>query len=169
MAFGLAFAALGDFFLMLPGDYYFMARPVCFLITHCAYIYALCRHARFAAPEAVFAIFAIAACIIAGLWPCRAAEPHMIVPVIINMQALGIMAARAIERWHGTEPETPPTRYAAWLAAAGGLFFMASGTLALLWTVQPRRPAEWPPGCWQPIMPRNFSLHARPGILPYGG
>ena len=34
IALGLAFAAAGDFFLMLPVDY-FLAGLVCFLITHC--------------------------------------------------------------------------------------------------------------------------------------
>ncbi len=114
VAFGLAFAALGDFFLMLPGDY-FMAGLICFLITHCAYIYALCRHTRFAAHKGVFVLFAIAAlAIIAGLW--SSLPTSMKIPVVIYAAALG------------TEPETPQ-RHAAWLAAAGGLFFMASDTL----------------------------------------
>jgi len=120
VAFGLAFAALGDFFLMLPGDY-FMAGLICFLITHCAYIYALCRHTRFAAHKGVFVLFAIAAlAIIAGLW--SSLPTSMKIPVVIYM------AAQAMSRALGTEPETPQ-RHAAWLAAAGGLFFMASDTL----------------------------------------
>jgi len=126
VAFGLAFAALGDFFLMLPGDY-FMAGLICFLVTHCAYIYALCRHTRFAAHKGVFVLFAIAAlAIIAGLW--SSLPTSMKIPVVIYAAALGIMAAQAMSRALGTEPETPQ-RYAAWLAAAGGLFFMASDTL----------------------------------------
>lgn len=40
IALGLVFAAVGDFFLMLPKDY-FLAGLLCFLLTHCAYIYAL--------------------------------------------------------------------------------------------------------------------------------
>ncbi|MEL4377521.1 lysoplasmalogenase [Brucella cytisi] len=126
VAFGLAFAALGDFFLMLPGDY-FMAGLICFLVTHCAYIYALCRHTRFAAHKGVFVLFAIAAlAIIAGLW--SSLPTSMKIPVVIYSAALGIMAAQAMSRALSTEPETPQ-RYAAWLAAAGGLFFMASDTL----------------------------------------
>ena len=118
VAFGLAFAALGDFFLMLPGDY-FMAGLI--------YIYALCRHTRFAAHKGVFVLFAIAAlAIIAGLW--SSLPTSMKIPVVIYAAALGIMAAQAMSRALGTEPETPQ-RYAAWLAAAGGLFFMASDTL----------------------------------------
>ncbi|PQA73501.1 lysoplasmalogenase [Brucella oryzae] len=126
VAFGLAFAALGDFFLMLPGDY-FMAGLICFLITHCAYIYALCRHARFAAHKGIFILFAIAAlAIIAGLW--SSLPTSLKIPVIIYAAALGVMAAQAMSRAIGITPETPQ-RYAAWLAAAGGLFFMASDTL----------------------------------------
>jgi len=126
IAFGLVFAALGDFFLMLSGDY-FMAGLICFLITHCAYIYALCRQTRFAAHKGVFVLFAIAAlAIIAGLW--SSLPTPMKIPVIIYAAALGVMAAQAMSRALGTEPETPQ-RYAAWLAAAGGLFFMASDTL----------------------------------------
>jgi len=126
VAFGLAFAALGDFFLMLPGDY-FMAGLICFLVTHCAYIYSLCRHTRFAAHKGVFVLFAIAdLAIIAGLW--SSLPTSMKIPVVIYAAALGIMAAQAMSRALGTEPETPQ-RYAAWLAAAGGLFFMASDTL----------------------------------------
>lgn len=126
IAFGLAFAALGDFFLMLPGDY-FMAGLICFLITHCAYIYALCRDTGFATHKEVFVIFAIAAlAIIAGLWPSLPVP--LKIPVIIYAAALGVMAAHAISRALSTEPQTPQ-RYAAWLAAAGGVFFMASDTL----------------------------------------
>lgn len=126
IAFGLVFAALGDFFLMLPGDY-FMAGLICFLITHCAYIYALCRHARFAAHKGVFVIFALAAmAIVAGLW--TSLPTPLIIPVIVYAAALGTMAAQAMSRALGTTPETPQ-RYAAWLAATGGLFFMASDTL----------------------------------------
>ncbi|APX67957.1 MULTISPECIES: lysoplasmalogenase [unclassified Brucella] len=126
IAFGLAFAALGDFFLMLPGDY-FMAGLICFLITHCAYIYALCRDARFGAHKGPFVVFTIVAlAIIFGLWTSLPAA--LKIPVIIYAAALGIMAAQATSRALGTPAETP-RRYAAWLAAAGGLFFMVSDTL----------------------------------------
>ena len=126
VAFGLAFAAAGDFFLMLPGDY-FLAGLICFLINHCAYIYALCRDARFASSKTVFVLFAIAAiAVIAGLW--TSLPTAMSAPVIIYAAALAAMAAQAVSRAIATEPETPQ-RYAAWLAAAGGLFFMVSDTL----------------------------------------
>ncbi|MCI1001479.1 MULTISPECIES: lysoplasmalogenase [Ochrobactrum] len=126
VAFGLALAALGDFFLMLPGDY-FMAGLICFLITHCAYIYALSRHSRFAQNKGAFVVFAFAAvALITGLW--TALPGTMKIPVIIYAAALGLMAAQAFSRASGTEPETPQ-HYAAWLAAWGGLFFMVSDTL----------------------------------------
>ncbi len=126
IAVGLAFAALGDFFLMLPSDY-FIAGLVCFLITHCIYIYALCRDARFAAHKGPFAVFAIAAlAIMIGLW--TSLPVALKIPVIIYAAAIGVMAAQSMSRALGTATETPG-RYAAWLAAAGGLFFMVSDTL----------------------------------------
>ncbi len=103
---------------MLPGDY-FMAGLICFLITHCAYIYALCRHARFAAHKGVFVIFALAAiAIVAGLW--TSLPTPLIIPVIVYAAALGVMAAQAMSRALDATPETPQ-RYATRLAAAGGL------------------------------------------------
>ncbi|MCL7997039.1 lysoplasmalogenase [Brucella sp. 21LCYQ03] len=126
IAFGLLFAAAGDFFLMLPGDY-FLAGLICFLITHCIYIYALCRNTKFAGNKLVFAIFAaFAIAIIAGLW--TSLPNAMKIPVVIYAIAIAVMAAQAFSRAISMPPETTP-RYSAWLAAAGGFFFMASDTL----------------------------------------
>lgn len=102
---------------MLPGDY-FMAGLICFLITHCTYIYALCRDARFGAHKGPFVVFTIVAlAIIFGLWTSLPAA--LKIPVIIYAAALGVMAAQATSRALGTPAETP-RHYAAWLAAAGG-------------------------------------------------
>lgn len=126
IASGLAFAAGGDFFLMLPGDY-FLAGLICFLITHGIYIYALCHKTRFAQNKLVFVIFAVLAIgIIAGLW--SSVPDAMKIPVAIYATAIGIMAAQAFSRALSAPPETA-WRYSAWLAAAGGLFFMISDTL----------------------------------------
>lgn len=126
IALGLAFAAAGDFFLMLPSDY-FLVGLVCFLITHCIYIYALCRKTRFAENKLVFLIFAILAiAIIAGLW--GSLPSAMRIPVVIYSTAIAIMAAQAVS--HALSDKLQSTlRYSATLAAAGGLFFMASDTL----------------------------------------
>lgn len=126
IAIGLAFAAAGDFFLMIPGDY-FLAGLICFLITHCIYIYALCRNSKFAGNKLFFAIFAVLAiAIIAGLW--TSVPNAMKIPVVIYAIALAVMAAQAFSRALSTAPKAA-LRYSAWLAAAGGLFFMASDTL----------------------------------------
>lgn len=123
---GLAFAAAGDLFLMLPGDY-FLAGLVCFLLTHCAYIWALTRDSRFAADKRIFALFAmVGLIIIAGLWSSLPVE--MRIPVVIYALALAAMAAQAISRDRQLSGEAPQ-KSAARFAALGGLFFMASDTL----------------------------------------
>ncbi|MGH6806887.1 MAG: lysoplasmalogenase [Ensifer adhaerens] len=123
---GLAFAAAGDFFLMLPGDY-FLAGLVCFLLTHCAYIWALTRDSRFAADKRIFALFAVIGFIvIAGLW--SSLPSAMRIPVVIYALALAAMAAQAISRDRQLVVGTPE-KSAARSAALGGLFFMVSDTL----------------------------------------
>ncbi|WP_442892342.1 lysoplasmalogenase [Ensifer sp. MJa1] len=125
VAIGLVFAAAGDAFLMLPGDY-FLAGLICFLLTHCAYIFALTRDARFAAHPGVFGLFALVAfAVVGGLW--TALPPEMRIPVIIYAVALGAMAAQAISRRRqlkGTSQQET-----ARLAAYGGLLFMISDSL----------------------------------------
>ncbi|OOG69176.1 lysoplasmalogenase [Sinorhizobium sp. A49] len=123
---GLTFAAAGDFFLMLPGDY-FLAGLVCFLLTHCAYIWALTRDSRFAADKSIFALFAVIGfLVIAGLWSSLPAG--MRIPVVIYALALAAMAAQAISRDRQVVVGAPQ-KSAARSAALGGLFFMVSDTL----------------------------------------
>jgi len=126
IATGLAFAAAGDFFLMLPANY-FLAGLVCFLVTHCIYIFALCNKTRFAQNKLVFVVFAVLSiAIIAGLW--TSLPNAMKIPVAIYAGAIGLMGAQAFSRATSTAPETTQ-HYSAWLAAAGGTFFMLSDTL----------------------------------------
>lgn len=123
---GLAFAAAGDFFLMLPGDY-FLAGLVCFLLTHCAYIWALTRDSRFGADRGIFAVFAlIGVIVIAGLWSWLPSA--MRIPVVIYALALAAMAAQAISRDRQIAAGSPQ-KSTARSAALGGLFFMVSDTL----------------------------------------
>ncbi|WP_312367476.1 lysoplasmalogenase [Ensifer sp.] len=123
---GLAFAAAGDFFLMLPGDY-FLAGLVCFLLTHCAYIWALTRDSRFAADKGIFILFAIIGLVvIAGLW--TSLPSALRIPVVIYALALAAMAAQAISRDRQVGSGAPQ-KSAARSAALGGLFFMVSDTL----------------------------------------
>lgn len=125
IALGLAFAALGDLYLMLPGDY-FLFGLICFLLTHCAYIYALTRDSRFGAHLGVFAIFAVLAfAVIAGLWSHLPGP--MRIPVVIYAVVLAAMAAQAISRER--QLAGTPQHAAARRAAIGGLFFMASDTI----------------------------------------
>ena len=125
IALGLAFAAAGDFFLMLPGDY-FIAGLVCFLLAHCAYIWALTRDSRFGGHVAIFALFAVlAAVVFAGLWSHLPAP--MRVPVTVYALVLATMAAQALSR--DRQLVGAPGQRAARLAALGGLFFMVSDTV----------------------------------------
>ncbi len=122
---GLAFAAAGDFFLMLPGDY-FLAGLACFLLTHCAYIWALTRDSRFGGAVTIFVLFAaIAAAVFAGLWP-HLPSP-MRIPVVIYALVLVAMAAQALSRDH--QLAGTPAQRSARLAALGGLFFVVSDTM----------------------------------------
>ncbi|WP_457581136.1 lysoplasmalogenase [Ensifer canadensis] len=123
---GLAFAAAGDFFLMLPGDY-FLAGLICFLLTHCTYIWALTRDSRFGADKRIFVLFAaIGLIVIAGLW--TSLPSAMRIPVVIYALALAAMAAQAISRDRQLAA-VAPQKSAARSAAFGGLFFMVSDTL----------------------------------------
>jgi uncharacterized membrane protein YhhN len=126
IAAGLAFALAGDFFLMLPGDH-FLWGLICFLLTHCAYIYALTRDARPAARFSVFAGFAaLALLMVAGLW--NAVPVGMRLPVAVYAAALAFMAAQAASRASQMPPGTP-ARATARLAAIGGVLFLISDTL----------------------------------------
>ena len=125
IALGLAFAAAGDFFLMLPGDY-FIAGLVCFLLAHCAYIWALTRDSRFGGHVAIFALFAVlAAVVFAGLWSHL--PSLMRVPVTVYALVLATMAAQALSR--DRQLAGTPGQQAARLAVLGGLFFMVSDTV----------------------------------------
>lgn len=126
IALGLAFAIGGDFFLMLPGDY-FLAGLICFLLTHCAYIYALLSdRSRF--KPLIFIIFAaIALLIFVGLWGSLPNGMH--IPVAIYAAALALMAALAINRAAGSATRAPAAQRAANIAAIGGVFFVISDSI----------------------------------------
>jgi uncharacterized membrane protein YhhN len=123
---GLAFAFAGDFFLMLPGDY-FLWGLICFLLTHCAYIYALTRDARPFGRWPVFAGFAVVALVmVAGLW--NAVPGAMRLPVAVYAAALAFMAAQAVSR-ASLLPQRTSTAATAHLAAIGGVLFLISDTI----------------------------------------
>nr|WP_312015669.1 lysoplasmalogenase [Bradyrhizobium liaoningense] len=126
IAVGLVFALAGDFFLMLPGDY-FLWGLVCFLLTHCAYIYALTRDARPAGRWPIFAGFAaVALLMVAGLW--NAVPVGMRLPVTLYAAALAFMTAQAVSR-ASQMPQGTPAAATARLAAIGGVLFLISDTI----------------------------------------
>jgi uncharacterized membrane protein YhhN len=130
IAAGLLFALAGDFFLMLPGDY-FLWGLVSFLLTHCAYIYALTRDARVGGRWPIFAGFAVVALLmVAGLW--NAVPAGMRPPVAIYAAALAFMAAQAVSRASQMPERMPagtPAAATARLAAVGGVLFLISDTI----------------------------------------
>jgi len=126
IALGLVFAIGGDFFLMLPQDY-FMAGLICFLLTHCAYIYALLSdHAAFK-PAVFIGFAAIALLIISGLW--NSLPDGMHIPVAIYAVALALMAALALNRAINMTIADRNTKQAAKIAAFGGIFFVISDSI----------------------------------------
>ena len=123
---GLTFAIGGDFFLMLPQDY-FMAGLICFLLTHCAYIYALLSdHAAFK-PSVFLGFAVIAVLIITGLWNNLPDGLH--IPVAIYALALALMAAFALNRAMNMTIADRNTKQAAKIAAFGGIFFVISDSI----------------------------------------
>lgn len=128
VALGLACAVGGDIFLMLPQDY-FLAGLICFLLTHCAYIYALLSEPLSAKPM-IFILFAIVALlIVAGLWNHLPSGMH--IPVALYATALALMAALAVNRAMTTSSTNPApaARHTANIAAFGGILFVISDSI----------------------------------------
>lgn len=121
---GLALSALGDVFLMLPGDWFVFGLGS-FLCAHVAYLAALTRRARaFAALWPFLAYAALAGAVLSVLWPPLPGELR--VPVVVYVAVLAAMAAQAAAVWWRRR-----TRATA-LAALGGLSFVVSdATLAI--------------------------------------
>ncbi|MBC8943649.1 lysoplasmalogenase [Xenorhabdus indica] len=148
IVFGLAFAVGGDFFLMLPQDY-FLAGLFCFLLTHCAYIYALCCDsiytsviknkyfsAKFITLRTIFIVIAvfiifivISLLIVIGLW--NHLPNSMKMPVAIYAAILTFMAGLAVNRAIIYPFKSPmlPAQHAANIAAFGGIFFAISDSM----------------------------------------
>lgn len=121
---GLLLSTLGDVFLMLPGDWFVFGLGS-FLCAHIAYLAGLSRRARwFAALWPFPAYAALAAAVLAVLWPHLpgALRP----PVIVYVIVLAAMAAQAAAVWRDRASRATA------LAALGGAFFVASdATLAI--------------------------------------
>ena len=118
---GLVLSTAGDVFLMLPGDR-FVFGLASFLLAHCAYLVALTRRARFfAAAWPFLAYAALAAMVLALLWPHLPGPLRG--PVIAYVGLLTAMAAQAAAAWRLRRDRATA------LAAAGGLFFVASDAM----------------------------------------
>ncbi|UJB21768.1 MULTISPECIES: lysoplasmalogenase [Lysobacter] len=121
---GLLLSTCGDVFLMLPGDWFVFGLGS-FLCAHLAYLAGLCGRARlFAVMWPLLAYAALAAGVLAIVWPHLPGALR--VPVIVYVAVLATMAAQAAVVWRRWP--VPATA----LAALGGAFFVASdATLAI--------------------------------------
>jgi uncharacterized membrane protein YhhN len=118
---GLLLSTAGDVFLMLPGDF-FLYGLASFLGAHLAYLFAFVDRERLLAiawPAGVYGVFAALA--VAALLPH--VPRTLTLPVIVYALCLATMAAQAAIVWRRRRDR------ASALAAAGGLFFVASDSL----------------------------------------
>lgn len=121
---GLAFALLGDVFLMLPGDR-FLAGLVSFAVTHVCYLVAFRCDSGWAPRWRPFALLGgAAAVLLAVLWSGlpMALKP----PVVLYAGLLAAMTSQATGR------AAALGRRSAWVAAAGALLFLCSDSILAL-------------------------------------
>jgi uncharacterized membrane protein YhhN len=120
---GLGCSALGDAFLMLPGDY-FVAGLGSFLAAHVCYLWAFTGDSRLAGrimPFVVWGIWGIV--LVSWLWP--GVTRSLRIPVVLYAAALSAMAAQAATR------AASRCDAAAIVAAVGaGLFVVSDSALA---------------------------------------
>lgn len=118
---GLLLSTCGDVFLMVPGDY-FVLGLASFLLAHLSYLFAFARRARlFTVAWPLLAYSVAAAIVLSILWPGLPQALRM--PVVIYVVVLAAMAAQAAVVWRVRRD------HASALAAAGGLFFIASDSM----------------------------------------
>jgi uncharacterized membrane protein YhhN len=115
---GLLLSALGDVFLMLPGDQ-FVFGLASFLFAHIAYLIAYTGRERLLAALWPFVVYAVvSAGVLVLLW---AHVPQALrIPVVIYVAVLGSMAAQAGAVWWRRRDK--PTA----CAAIGAAFFVVS-------------------------------------------
>ena len=118
---GLLLSTAGDAFLMLPGDYFLFGLGS-FLLAHLAYLCAFTRRERlFAIAWPMLAYALLAALAVSVLWPKL--PQGLMLPVVVYATVLTAMAAQALVVWRRQRD------HSAALAAAGGLFFVASDSM----------------------------------------
>ena len=120
---GLGCSALGDAFLMLPGDY-FVAGLGSFLAAHICYLWAFTGDSRLAGrilPFVVWGIWGIV--LVSWLWP--GVTRPLRIPVVLYAVALSAMAAQAASR-----AASRPDASAIVAAVGAGLFVISDSVLA---------------------------------------
>lgn len=165
---GLALSALGDVWLMLPGDY-FVPGLASFLLAHLAYVHALSTRAPLAARRWPFLLYALLALLmLTQLWPRLPAALQ--VPVLIYMLALAGMAAQALTVWrcHRDRASASAALGAACFVLSDATLawdrFIAPLPLALLGVLASYWVAQWLLACSLPPVPlagREQATHAR--------
>lgn len=148
---GLVLSLGGDVALMWP-DKGFLPGLVSFLLAHLAYLAAFTRVQRFAARPSVFVAYgALAALILAALWPGVPAALR--IPVVAYVVCLAAMAAQAAVLWRSAAARGG-------VLAVGGALFLASDALlatnkfagplplASLWVLSTYWLAQWCIASW---------------------
>jgi len=121
---GLLLSALGDVFLMLPGDWFAFGLGS-FLLAHLCYLRAFRLRGDWFRPIwPVLAYGVVAAAVLACLWPHLPAE--LKIPVVVYVAALAGMAAQAACVWRQR-----PDRAAAAAAMGGACFVLSDALLAI--------------------------------------
>lgn len=120
---GLGCSALGDAFLMMPGDY-FVAGLGSFLAVHICYLWAFTGDSRLARRIMPFVVWGIwGVVLVSWLWP--GLTRSLRIPVVLYAAALSAMASQAASR------AAARCDAAAILAAVGaGLFVVSDSVLA---------------------------------------
>jgi uncharacterized membrane protein YhhN len=121
---GLLFSLVGDIFLMLPRDRFFIHGLISFLVAHLCYIAAFMYESGHAASlRGVIPFLIYGGLMMRVLWPHLG---KMRVPVVFYMLAILMMGWTATSRWMLTEQP------GSLLAMLGALLFIASDSLLAL-------------------------------------
>jgi uncharacterized membrane protein YhhN len=155
---GLVLSLVGDIALMWPAQG-FLPGLVAFLLAHLCYIAAFTRGVRFAArPLALVFYAAVAAAVLAQLWPHVPAALRG--PVLAYVVALAAMASQAAVVWLAARDSAAAAR-ARVLAIGGALFLCSDALLAInkfasplpaanLWILATYWSAQWCIAWWLP-------------------
>ncbi len=161
---GLLASLAGDVALMWPGEGFFIAGLLSFLLAHLAYLRAFTRVRRLAAWPPAFAVYALlAGAVLSRLWPGVPADLRL--PVIAYVLCLAAMGAQAAVLWRGGVAHGRRL-------ALGGLLFVLSDALlatnkfagplpaAALWVLASYWAAQWCIAGW--LLPTDVPVEDQP-------